>query len=159
MGVGYVCAWIVDECRCVMCIHLVCRCLGSPVSPLASPPQIGLRSQQIWVYLSCISDVTCTGVWDQCGLCMCIGVWCEWVCEVRLPCVWILLQPQKPPLKPANQHPSRLCYLSVSPVYLIVSPKKGCVHLGCRVDGRSHSSQCTHFPWMQADFWLETLAF
>ena len=87
MGVGYVCAWMVDECRCVMCIYLVCRCLGGPISPLSGPPQIGPRSQQIWVYLSWISDVTCTGIWDECGLCMCFGVGCEWMCEVHLPCV------------------------------------------------------------------------
>ena len=137
MSVGYVCAGIFDVYGCVRCIYLVCRCLGGPISPLSGPPQIGPRSQQIWVYLSCISDVTCTGIWDECGLCMCFGVGCEWMCEVYLPCVQILSQPSKPPLKPTNQHPSSLCQLSVSPVYLVLSPKKGCVHLGCRVDGGS----------------------
>ena len=34
-------------------------------------PEMRARSQHIQEYLNCISDVTCIGVWDGCGLSVC----------------------------------------------------------------------------------------
>ena len=115
MSVGYVYALVSDPCGCVRCIHLVCRCLEGPISPLPGPPQIGPRSQQIWVYLSCISDVTCTGVWDECGLCVCALVLDVSGC---VKCIYLVCRSFYNPQSPHSGQPISTHLDSVILVYL-----------------------------------------
>ena len=129
MGVGHMCAWIFDECRCVMCIYLVCRCLGGPISPLLGPPRIGPRSQQIWVYLSCISVVSQMSHVQGFG--MSVGCVCALVLDASgcVECVYLVCRsfynPQSPHLgQPISTHLDSVILVYLQCISFFIFPTK-----------------------------------